>query len=53
MNQGPGHGPEIQGIANDKNVSTGGDASRSHAVKVAGKVLPNTLSVIETVAGGL
>jgi len=52
MNQGPGHGPKIQGIADDKNVSTGGDASRSHSGKVAGKVLPN-LSVIETVVGGL
>jgi len=53
MNQGLGHGPEIRGIADNKSVSTGGDASRSHAAKVTGKVLPNALSVIETVAGGI
>ena len=35
---------ELRG-ANDRNVSTQGDASRSHAVQVAGKVLLNTLSV--------
>jgi len=53
MNQVPGHGPEIRGVADDRNVLTGGDASRSHAAKVAGRMLPNTLSVKETVVGGL